>query len=156
MSKAKSITVAEYLTQQINICGRSQKEISEDLGYDKPNIITMFKQGKTKLPINKVPGLAKSLGVDPVHFLRIVMSEYSPETWSVIDALVGRSLLSESEAVILDIVRTIAEGQAIGPETEEDAADIAALAIKWKDRADKNARAAAERVERERKAKTPH
>lgn len=150
MSKAKRVTVAEYLTQQINICGRSQKEIADDVGYDKPNIITMFKQGKTKLPINKVPAFAKALGVDPVHLLRVVMGQYMPDTWEIIEKLVGNSLVSAHESVVLDIMRTVSEGQSCGPETEQDASDLAKCVSSWKDRADKNADAARRRVEGER------
>jgi len=36
MTKAKRITVSDYLTQQINICGKSQREIADDVGYEMP------------------------------------------------------------------------------------------------------------------------
>jgi len=52
--KKSHIAVAEYLNQQIALSGVPQTEIAEKLGYDKPNIITMFKQGKTKIPMNKI------------------------------------------------------------------------------------------------------
>lgn len=149
MSKSKRITVAEYLTQQINICGRSQKDIADDVGYDKPNVITMFKQGKTKLPTNKVPVFAKALGVDPIHLLRIVMSEYTPDTWDVIENLLGDSIITEEERTILDIVRTVSGGQSCSPQTEADARELAELAAKWKESSEKSARAAQERVDRD-------
>lgn len=132
MSKSKRITVAEYLTQQINMSGKSQIEIAEDVGYAKPNVITMFKQGKTRLPINKVPAFAKSLGVDPIHFLRIALSEYMPETWDVIEECFGGSMISEEEKQVLDIIRTVAQGQPIAPTTEAEALELATLADAWK------------------------
>jgi len=38
-------TVAEFLTHAIAHSGKTQKLISDEMGYDNPNIITMFKQG---------------------------------------------------------------------------------------------------------------
>lgn len=141
------ITVAEYLTQQINLSGKSQVEIAQEVGYDKANVITMFKQGKTRLPINKAPAFAKALGVDPVHMLRLVMNEYSPETWAVIDKYIGKSLVTESEAAILDIVRESMQGQSLDlNEAERNA--LKTLADGWRTRADAHALGAAERVAR--------
>lgn len=150
MSKQKRITVSEYLTQQINISGKSQREIADDVGYEMPNVITMMKQGKTKLPINKVPLFAKSLGVDPVHLLRIVMIQYMPDTWEILDALIGKSMVSEPEAIMLDVMRTVGQGQNVGPETEEDTAEFAAMVEKWRVRDEKRADAARRRKEKEK------
>lgn len=150
MSKAKRISVAEYLTQQINICGKSQKEIADEVGYDKPNVITMFKQGKTKLPINKVGLFAKALGVDPIHLLRIAMSEYMPDTWDVIEGLLGKTLVSNEELAVIEMLRTVGEGQAILPRSNADVEEFQQIASKWKARLDAEAKAAAERVERDK------
>ena len=92
------VSVAEYLSQQIHLSGKAQKDIAEALGYTKPNIITMFKQGKTKIPLNKIAALAKAIGVDPIHFLRIAMLEYSPEMWEVLESMIGKAMISENEA----------------------------------------------------------
>lgn len=150
MSKPKRISVAEYLTQQINICGKSQKEIADEVGYEKPNVITMFKQGKTKLPINKVGAFAKALGIDPLHLLRIAMSEYTRETWDVIEELIGKSLVTQDELAVLEIIRTIGEGQPIAPRTAIEVEELKELATKWRKRVEMEAQAAAERVARDK------
>lgn len=105
MKNHKSLSVAKYIQLQIAVSGVAQKDIAEALGYDNPNVITMFKQGKTKLPINKVGPLAKVLGVDPVHLLRLVMTEYCPDTWQAIQHLIGKSLITANEMVLVEIVR---------------------------------------------------
>jgi predicted XRE-type DNA-binding protein len=64
MNVPKNITVKDFLTQAIENSKLKQTEIAEAVGYDKPNFITMLKQGKTKLPVNKVPAFAKILGID--------------------------------------------------------------------------------------------
>lgn len=108
--KKQRISVAEYLSQQIAISGVPQTEIAEALKYDKPNIITMFKQGKTKVPINKIAPLSKILGIDPVFFFRMVMSEYSPETLEVIESLIGKNIVTDTEQIIINLARQAAGG----------------------------------------------
>jgi len=137
------ISVADYLTQQIALSGKPQKEIAEELNYDKPNIITMFKQGKTKLPLNKVSPLAKSLGLDPVHLLRIVLLEYAPETWEVLSAILGSAAVSENEVNTLAIIRNAAQGQDVAFVTDDDKLELMQLVGKIRDRQTKLAKAAA-------------
>ena len=146
-SRAKKLSVAEYLAQQIAICGKSQKEICEEVGYDKPNIITMFKQGKTKIPIGKVPLFAKALGVDPIHMLRLTMLEYSPETWEVIETLLGSSVVSEGEQVIIDIVREASDGHDLAPVNDPERQALAQVVKEWRTRVEKSVTAAEHRIE---------
>lgn len=101
------LTVAEYLTAQIDLCGKSQKDIARECGFEKPNVITMFKQGISKLPIARVGLMAKALGVDPLFLFQLVMNEYEPETWSAIQAQVLKQpAITANEAEIIEIVRS--------------------------------------------------
>ena len=47
--RAKKTNVATYLKQQLAMCGRSQRAIATDVGYENANVITMFKTGTTKV-----------------------------------------------------------------------------------------------------------
>lgn len=105
MNNRKSPSVAAYIRTQIAICGVSQKDIATALGYENPNVISMIKQGKTKLPITKVGQLAKVLEVDPIYLLRLTMSEYCPDTWQVFQHLIGRSLITANELALIEVVR---------------------------------------------------
>ena len=86
---AKKIKVAEYLTAQLEICGKSQKEIAKEVGFPKANVLTMLKQGNTRVPIHRVPALAEALGVDPAKFMRMVLAEYHPEILKAIESSLG-------------------------------------------------------------------
>lgn len=135
MTTKKTATVAEYLTQLIDLSDKSQIEIANDLGYEKPNIITMFKQGRTKVPLTKVAPLAKSLGVDPVHMLRVVMHEYAPDTWEALNDIMGAGMVTKSEQRVLDIVRQVAGQRELAPETASEVAALKACVTEWKKRA---------------------
>jgi predicted XRE-type DNA-binding protein len=110
--------VAQYLTAQIQISGLKQKDIADALGYTKPNIITMFKQGLTKLPIEKVGVAAKALGVDPVYLMRVVMNDYMPGTYNAIVSVFGQEPLSQNELAIINEVRKLSNGADPAMDTE--------------------------------------
>lgn len=99
MAKQK-ITVAEFLSQAIDISGKSQKEIAQEVGWQKPNVLSMMKQGITKVPLDKVPALARACGVDEAHFLQLAMSEYQPAIWKVIIDTVGEPLSSDEKKML--------------------------------------------------------
>lgn len=44
--------VAREITRMVNSSEKTQHEIAHELGLERSNIITMFKQGRTKLPLN--------------------------------------------------------------------------------------------------------
>ena len=104
MSKIK-MTVAQFLTIKIDESGNTQKEIATEIGYDAANVITMFKQGLTKLPLNTVGPIARALDVDPVYLLRLAFNEYFPETFEAIEHALGTTFVTENERKLLDQLR---------------------------------------------------
>ena len=100
-------TVAVYLDREISRCGKTQLQISRECGFPKPNIITMLKQGHTKLPLTKVGPLAKSLGVDPAYLLRLALREYFPDTYSTIEDVLSPSLLTQNEMNMVNAFRKL-------------------------------------------------
>lgn len=96
----------EYLSDIINSSSIKQLEIAESLGFEKPNIITMFKQGKTRVPMHKVPALAKVLGKDPKAMFKMAMLEYAPELFRAIEQTFG-TLITQNEQHILNEIRAL-------------------------------------------------
>ena len=72
--------IARYLAKQIDAIAseKSQREIAAEIGYDKPNMLSMIKRGESKLPLEKVPLMAKALHVDTGHLMRLAMEQYWP------------------------------------------------------------------------------
>ena len=89
-------TFAEMLNRLINRSVKTQVQIAHELGYDNPNIITMFKQGSTRVPLEKVTLLAAALDVDAGGLLRHWFSAYEPGVLPEIEKHMG-ILLSGSE-----------------------------------------------------------
>lgn len=113
-----NITVAEYLTQQINLCGKTQSEIAREAGFNKPNIITMLKQGATKLPMAKVGAMAKALEVDPLHLFKLVMQEYEPDTWQTLqETILKQPFVTHNEMEIIEVIR---QSNVVNPKIRTD------------------------------------
>ena len=87
---AKPLKVAEYISAQLEACGKSQKKVAKEAGFTNPNILTMIKQGLTKLPIKRVNDLAEALGVNKAKLMRMVLQEYQPEILEAIEDSLGR------------------------------------------------------------------
>jgi transcriptional regulator with XRE-family HTH domain len=105
-SAKRRVSVAEYLTAQIDLCGKSQLQIAREVGFEKPNIITMLKQGKSKLPLSRVGSMARALGVDATYLFSLAMQEYEPDTWAVIeDSILKQPYITANEFEIVQLIR---------------------------------------------------
>ena len=98
-------TVATFLDTAIRRSGKTQLQIARECGFPTPNIITMLKQGHTKLPLAKVGAVAKALDVDPAYLLRLALREYLPDTYSAIEDVLSPSMLTENEKDIVNALR---------------------------------------------------
>ncbi len=103
------ITVAEFISKHLDIqqsMGRTQKQIAEEMGYKMPNMISMFRRNEVKVPIPKVPQLARSLGVDPAFLLRLVLAQHWPEEIEAIQEIFG-AITTKNETALIDIWRKV-------------------------------------------------
>lgn len=97
--------VARFIARRIETTDKLQKDIALQCGFEKPNMIAMVKQGRTRLPLGKVGQMAKALETDPVQLLKMCMEEYLPETWEEIAPLM-ESALTREELHLLTVLRT--------------------------------------------------
>jgi hypothetical protein len=118
----ENTTIAVYLRKQIdalNDIGISQREIASDAGYDKPNILSMFKRGETKVPLNKVLPLAKALRTDPSFFFRLATQQPDmPITASELDKIFPNSVANGEMKVVLTIREAVGDGD-VSPTDEQ-------------------------------------
>ena len=99
----------EFLRDKIDHSSVQQSDIAQELGFARANIISMFKSGKTRIPMEKIPRMAKILGIDPKMMLRMAMLEYAPELLRAIEQTFGASV-TKNEQVILDEIRMLSQG----------------------------------------------
>ena len=112
-TKELPATVAQYLTNMIDTSDKTQREIAEEIGYENANIITMFKQGLTRLPLDKVGPIAIALEIDPTMLLEMVMAEYMPETLMALRPILRGLTLTNEEYELINLFRYLQDIGAI-------------------------------------------
>ena len=78
---------ARFLADAIEHSGKSQREISQELGFSKPNFVSMMKTGESGVPIDRIPDIARVCGVDERQFLVTALMEYHPRLWDTLQRL---------------------------------------------------------------------
>lgn len=59
---------------------KSQAEIALEAGFPNANMMTYLKNGRNKVPLDRVPSLAKALEVDPAYLMRLALDQAVGET----------------------------------------------------------------------------
>jgi len=71
-------------------------------------MLSMIKKGKTRLPLERVPALAKALEIDPAVLFRVALKELWPGYHKVV-ASIFRDVLSEEEWRIIELIRDMVD-----------------------------------------------
>lgn len=105
---------------------RSQKEIAAIVGYKNHNMITMLKQGDSKLALDRVPAMAKALDVDPLDLFKIALTQFYDDKAVALLVSIVETGLSPAERKILQIARDASGGSLIEltPEREAQLTDV--------------------------------
>lgn len=83
---------AARLSTLLDGSDKTQRQVARELGYRHPNIVSMFKSGATRVPIDKVARLAFALGADETELVDLWLSTYMPETKALLERAVGGHL----------------------------------------------------------------
>lgn len=59
---------------------KSQIEIAAEAGFVSQNMLSMLKNGSSKLPLDRVPSLARALECDPAYLLRLTLEQVVGDT----------------------------------------------------------------------------
>ncbi len=69
--------IAKFIDAQIENLKdvKTDLEIANETGYETTFIISMFRHGLLPVPLDNVPRLARALGVDAEHLLRLALEQ---------------------------------------------------------------------------------
>jgi len=119
--------LAQYLRRQLPVVAKdkSQREIAHEMGFTKPNIISMYKRGDVRVPLEKLPLLAKAIGADVAYLFRLGLEQYWPEQQEAIDAVFG-TVITKNEARIIKKIRDVTDDNdpALTPELAEKLEEV--------------------------------
>lgn len=54
---------------------KTQADIAAEAGFANANMVTYLKNGKNKVPLDRMPSLAKALEVDPAYLMRLALDQ---------------------------------------------------------------------------------
>lgn len=76
---------------------KNQNDIAVEAGFRSTNMLSMVKAGKTRLPLDRVPTLAKALECDPRYLFRLAIEQTGGETQRrAVEEIFG-TIVSENE-----------------------------------------------------------
>ncbi|SAL06639.1 hypothetical protein AWB78_08166 [Caballeronia calidae] len=126
--KQDAVTVTEYFDAQVALRQITLQQLSKDIGgVLKPNMLSMIRQGHTKIPLQHIGPIARALCVDALFLLKMAMNEYQPENWKAIQDIMGsQPVLTRNEIALLKAIR---EANPNNPKlnTEADEKEFAAV-----------------------------
>ena len=112
--------LAVFLRKRIRALRRlkTQTEIAVEAGWtNSRNMLAMITSGASKLPIDRVPALARALNVDPAFLLRLAILQHDRELWSIIEQATGK-VLSKNEEELIEHIRSMSRASDFHPSSQ--------------------------------------
>ena len=97
--------LAKYLTNRVlELRPKTQADIAVEAGFVNPNMLTMIKQGATKLAVDRVPALSRALDCDPAWLLRLALEQAEGSTAATaIFEIIGQPTTANEKPWIAEI-----------------------------------------------------
>lgn len=84
---------------------KTQAAISAESGFKRPNVLAMIKSGAIKLPLDRVPALAKALECDPARLFTMAVEQLGGDTTDRAIRDVFGTIVTENEAAWIEEIR---------------------------------------------------
>ena len=88
---------------------KTQSAIASEAGFPQTNMLANIKTGANKLPLDRVPGLAKALETDPTLLFMMAVEQLGGDTTDLAIRKIFRTLVSENEAAWLEEIRNASD-----------------------------------------------
>ncbi|OOY31275.1 transcriptional regulator [Thioclava sp. F36-6] len=102
---------AKFMRDRILALGhrKTQAEIAIEAGFVNANMMSLLKAGKTKIPLDRIPSLARALECDPAFLMRLSLEQAVGKTAALaIDEIFGTAV-TENERGWLNELREASE-----------------------------------------------
>ena len=83
---------------------KTQAEIASEAGFANANMMTFLKNGRNKVPLDRVPSLAKAQGeVDPAMLMRLALDQAEGATAEAITEIFGTPVTQNERGWLAEI-----------------------------------------------------
>jgi hypothetical protein len=84
---------------------KNQRDIAVEAGFNNPNMMSLIKSGASKVPLDRVPALARALEADPKLLFRLALEQAGSETTRTAAEEVFGTIVSRNEVAWLEEIR---------------------------------------------------
>lgn len=102
-----SATVAQLIRERVAQSSKSPGQIANEAGLSSSNLLQLVGEGRAKLPVQHVQAVGTALGIDPVHLMRLVVTEYLPGVWETVEQALQGTALTANERRLVDAYRQV-------------------------------------------------
>lgn len=79
---------------------KSQADIAVEAGFLSINMMSMIRTGASRLPLDRVPALARALGCDPAHLFNLALEQQDAALASLVREVFGVAMTRNEQAWI--------------------------------------------------------
>jgi transcriptional regulator with XRE-family HTH domain len=79
---------------------KTQAQVAREAGFPHPNMLSMIRHGKSRLPLERIPALAEALEIDAALLFRLALSESWPGYERVVLQIFGDVFTMEEREMI--------------------------------------------------------
>lgn len=80
VNTGESYALAEWMNENLNeLSGMTNTEIAAELGYERPNIVAMWKTGNTRVALHALKGIARLTNTRLEHLFQMWVEQYTRE-----------------------------------------------------------------------------
>ena len=98
--------LAKFIDKRVlELRPKSQTDIAIEAGFTRPNVLSMIRHGACRLPLDRVPGLAKALDTDPAKLFALALEQRGPDTTAAAIREIFHTVVSANEAEWLSELR---------------------------------------------------
>jgi hypothetical protein len=99
--------LAKYLEKRILELRpkKTQLAVANEVGFVNPNMLSMIKAGRAKLPLDRVSALATALECDAVMLFQLAIEQLCGNTTEVAVRQIFKTLVTENEVAWLEEIR---------------------------------------------------
>lgn len=126
MTDKRKSNIARFIEKRVDdlVSKKSQKDIAAEAGFANPNVLVMFKQGRTKVPLDRVIQLARALEIEPSFLFNLALEQFYGDGSNPVAEIFNDIIPNKMEAKLIRALREfgLPEKNGASPPAPEDKA----------------------------------
>lgn len=100
--------LAEWLNNNLSRrTNMTNEELADDMGYARSNIISMWRTGKSRIPLERLPDLSRLLNVSLAELLPMWMEQYAPTMRVEVGKMFNRLVTENEFFEVIEAIRQV-------------------------------------------------